>query len=319
MSNTGFWVGRNGVEQAPRNSTAAIQLANLNWQANAVNLWDLEPQLAYLKDKYPGIDKHKFVVRSDTNNCLGVVRRRFVPFQNSDLLKFFDPLIQDGDVELDSAGSFNGGERVFALARIKTAVADVVQNDPVMGYLLAANAHNGTRTINVGFTTIRVSCQNSLNSAIQQGKRNNLLIRAYHRSNVIETVNRIRDFIDFSQRTFTLSVEQFRSMAVTPIDLETLKTFVRQTLRPTSPSDEDGKEKKEPRGLSKIIGLFESGRGIVDNAPSQGTVWTAYNAVTEYVDHYMGREQNRLSNSWFGRGAEMRARAYNQALELVQV
>ena len=60
---------------------------------------------------------------------------------------------------------------------------------------------------------------------------------------------------------------------------------------------------------------------------TRGTMWAAYNAVTQYVDHErpsrghttQERDANRLNAAWLGSGAQLKAEALDKALELVTV
>ncbi|WP_410175380.1 DUF932 domain-containing protein, partial [Plesiomonas shigelloides] len=56
-----------------------------------------------------------------------------------------------------------------------------------------------------------------------------------------------------------------------------------------------------------------------DLASSQNTAWGLVNAVTEFVDHHRrARSQdNRLDSAWFGLGAQMKTRAMQHALALL--
>lgn len=50
---------------------------------------------------------------------------------------------------------------------------------------------------------------------------------------------------------------------------------------------------------------------------ARGTVWGAYNAVTAYLTHERGKDQERrLDESWFGAGAMLNRDAYRKAVEL---
>jgi hypothetical protein len=71
--------------------------------------------------------------------------------------------------------------------------------------------------------------------------------------------------------------------------------------------------------------LFEDGQG--QSLPQvRGTLWAAYNGVTEYVDHRVlfgrnGRplpEDRRLGSVWFGEGYRIKARAYREAIGLAE-
>ena len=58
------------------------------------------------------------------------------------------------------------------------------------------------------------------------------------------------------------------------------------------------------------------------------TMWTAYNAVTEYVDHVVkttdrakaldhDERQSRLASVWFGNGASLKGKAWEAAMAAV--
>ena len=57
-----------------------------------------------------------------------------------------------------------------------------------------------------------------------------------------------------------------------------------------------------------------------DLASSRNSAWGLVNAVTEYVDHHRrARSQDyRLDSAWFGQGSQLKSRALNQALTLLQ-
>jgi hypothetical protein len=60
--------------------------------------------------------------------------------------------------------------------------------------------------------------------------------------------------------------------------------------------------------------LFEKGRG--NQEPKvRGTLWAAYNGVTELVDHHMNYRNRwqRLDSLWFGEGERTKHRAFDQA------
>ena len=72
---------------------------------------------------------------------------------------------------------------------------------------------------------------------------------------------------------------------------------------------------------SDLFRLFEYGKG--QKLGNKHSVWKAYNAVTEYVDHERTVKKldvdntNKLKSIWFGSGAKMKEVAYNKAVQLV--
>ena len=80
--------------------------------------------------------------------------------------------------------------------------------------------------------------------------------------------------------------------------------------------------KAKDQSLSNVeIAHYESGRGQ-EIPETRRTMWSAFNAVTEYVDYHRPtrgiseRQQadSRLKSAWFGAGARLKAEAWRQAL-----
>lgn len=73
------------------------------------------------------------------------------------------------------------------------------------------------------------------------------------------------------------------------------------------------------RALKKVQSLYEgAGKGST-LASASGTAWGLLNAVTEYVDHERRAKspEYRLDSAWFGQGANLKQRALDYALQLV--
>ena len=66
-----------------------------------------------------------------------------------------------------------------------------------------------------------------------------------------------------------------------------------------------------------ITNLFENGAGQHLKS-AKGTMWGAYNAVTEYLTHEYGNsDDKRLYNNWFGSSLRTNDQALKVALEEV--
>ena len=72
---------------------------------------------------------------------------------------------------------------------------------------------------------------------------------------------------------------------------------------------------------NKLLYLFDYGQG--QKTGNKNSLWKAYNAVTEFVDHERTVKNidkdssNKLSSIWFGSGAKLKEKAYNEALALI--
>jgi hypothetical protein len=68
--------------------------------------------------------------------------------------------------------------------------------------------------------------------------------------------------------------------------------------------------------VEEIVRLAEAGRG--NDLPSvRGTLWTAYNGVSEWLTYSRGRsEDSRVNSLWFGAGALTNRHALEAALDM---
>ena len=62
--------------------------------------------------------------------------------------------------------------------------------------------------------------------------------------------------------------------------------------------------------------FFDQGKG--NRMPGvAGTLWAAFNGVTEWQDHRQTRQKQdqRVTSAWFGEAGRIKARAYSVALD----
>ena len=278
----------------------AIVAAKLDWQVELRRVYTETPD----GSAQTGILDHYAVCRTSDNAFMGLVGQDYVPLQNEEALEWFQPFLDTGSATLETAGSLNGGRQVWALAKIRDGNLDVNSNDPVAHYILLSNAHDGSVAVRVGFTPIRVVCNNTLTLA--HYSKASQLLRVRHTSNLQSNLEMVRDTMKVARHEFSATVEQYRKLQRRGIDSGGLERYVKVVF--SLPEDKGGKEL-----IPNIIYLFENGRG---NREAGRTYWGAYNAVTEYLNYFRGRTQdNTLSSLWFGEGMHINRRALHIALK----
>jgi phage/plasmid-like protein (TIGR03299 family) len=104
------------------------------------------------------VDDFKGVVRTDTGATLGVVKGRYVPFQNRRLAEFTDTLVQV-DGQAAAIGESFGGRKVWSVIKL----ADIDSPDGGLGtFFVASNSHDGSSSLSGTFVTVRWACVNGL-------------------------------------------------------------------------------------------------------------------------------------------------------------
>jgi len=188
----------------------------------------------------------------------------------------------------------------------------VADDDLVGKYLLLSNSHDGRGSVRVKFTPIRFACWNSLMLPSSSGNR----IRVRHTSRVREQMALATVNLGIIQNGFARIEESLQALAKARMNEERLAEYLGEVF-PDPADPADGRALKfvhKARTQSRY--LFENGNGNTAG-PARGTLWAAYNGVTEFVDHVSTVSNTpdlHLDSIWFGRGCYTKARAYRLAV-----
>lgn len=279
----------------------AIVTAGLDWK---VELRHLFTENAHRKIT-SGLLDYYAVCRTTDDACLGIVGPDYVPLQNEDALNWFQPFLDAGEATLETAGSLKGGKHVWALAKIRDGNMDVGKKDSVAHYILLSNAHDGSVAVRVGFTPIRVVCNNTLTMA--HASKASKLLKVRHTQNLLTNLEMVREIMNVARHEFSATVEQYRHLQRRGVDARGLEKYVRVVF--SLPDDKGGRDL-----IHNVVYLFENGRG---HQEAGCTYWGAYNAVSEYLNYFRGKTQdNTLSSLWFGESININKQALNVALKM---
>lgn len=147
------------VTEAPA-SADALSLAGLDW-----NVIQTDIKTADGGEVIPGF---KANMRDSDGSVLGIVTDRYRVVQNTEAFAFTDALLGEG-VRYETAGSLQGGRRVWMLARLPHQY--IINGEEVTPYMVFMNSHDGSGSIKVAMTPVRVVCSNTLNLALSTARR----------------------------------------------------------------------------------------------------------------------------------------------------
>jgi len=146
------------VEEA-LTSAEALEISGLDWTVKQQPIYTETGCL---------IPNYRANVRDKDNAILGVVSDRYTVVQNVEAFEFTDNLLGSG-VKYETAGSLQGGRRVWILAKLPERY--IINGENIEPYLVFSNSHDGSAAITVAMTPIRVVCMNTLNLALRNAKR----------------------------------------------------------------------------------------------------------------------------------------------------
>ena len=265
-------------------------------------------------------DDYFMLVRDSDDQVLGPAGKSYVPVQNAEVFEFFDKFVKAGDMTLETSGSLNGGRQVWGLANIRKGFT-LPGGDEVQGHLLIAHPHIWGKAMTIMFTPVRVVCNNTLVAALGgAGDRFRFPhVKAWD-GDVMEAAEQAlglasNQLDDFRQQAEILTKTEYTE--------KQLNAYLARIFNPVAIKDAN-KTKDNPsewefdrtqfnRTMDNVFTCIRTQPGA---ELSEGTWWSALNAVTYYVDHKAGRDRDSsLQAAWFGGRAVTKRAALQLAME----
>lgn len=301
----------------PATAAQALAAAQLDWRVVKAPLYLFgKNRLLPAQGRYAVVPEDRF----GTDECpvFGIVGEQYQPLQNREAFSFFDPIVGEGAAIYHTAGALGQGERIWMLAQLPGDIV-VAGREKVEKYVLLSNSHDGESSIQVKFTPIRVVCENTLTLALSYGRT----VRVAHLGDMQQRLEQARKLLGFMNETFRTLESRFNAMVAVKLNGEALEAYL-QRVFPNPKDPDDHAAMKRAENNRHWAGYFFA-RGKGNNEPAvKGTLWAAYNGVTEFVDHcdrrqnpVVGPDPKRLQSVWFGEGYQAKARAYASAEEMV--
>lgn len=296
-SNTTPWHGLGKIVEGQLNAADAIKMAGLDWTVSR-------------QDVVIGgnvVDGYKGIVRDSDSKVLSIMGDGYVPFQNSQAFDFADSIVGEGAAQYETAGSLNGGKRIWLLAKLPTDIRVEGTDDITKLFLLFANSHDGSLSQTVMLTGTRVVCQNTLSAALAD-KTTQFKVR--HTKNAAVKLQEAHKVLGLvSERIATMNANVNR-LAKTPFSEKQMAALA-ETLFPANSATGE----VSTRSLNSRDMLMQAWQSAPGAAP--GSMWGAENAISYFTDHMRGtrvseggsQEESKLNAIWFGSAAAMKVNA----------
>lgn len=253
------------VKEAPT-SADAIRLAGLDWAVVQEPIYTNFNRI---------VEGYRANVRSSDRKVLGVVSDRYKVVQNVDAFSFTDELLGRG-VRYETAGSLQEGRKVWLLARLPREY--IIAGERISPYLVFSNTHDGSGSVKVAITPVRVVCNNTLNLALGTAKRSFSMI---HTGNIQDKIQEAKDTLFMAEEYMDCLGVEFEQLRRQKITDAQVKEYI-ELLLPME---------KEPTPIQSknIIRLREDMMKRYYDAPDLQKVGNnAYrfiNAVSDFATH----------------------------------
>lgn len=253
-------------------------------------------QLITVEDKFA-------TVRSDLNIPLGIVGSKYEIIQNQEAFDFFDSIVGEKYADYETVGCLNGGATVFITAKLREEM--IINKDLIDKYLLLTMSHDGSSSIIVMFTPIRVVCNNTLTLAL--GGKNKVSIRhTKSAKDRLEASKQVLGIVD--QNTLTYQ-EVFGKMFNIKISDEKAAEIMVKSLgvKPDADMEFSTKAKNTLKALEVYYHEGVGQQGIV------GTGWGLYNGITGYLQNVKSYKdaESKFKSTFQTSQVETREKAFN--------
>ena len=270
----------------------------------------------------PEVVTHKAIVRTDTQTILGVVGRKYQPVQNAQTFEWLDEVIGPGKAVYETAGSLHGGKIVWALVKLPGELRIAYTDDVVKPFILVCNSHDGSIAFRALNTSIRVVCQNTLTLALRSAGPDSISIKH---------TESIRDRLTDAQTVLGLSIDKHREferqmnqLAQVRMTKRTFSDYLDRVLGPMPKPTEQEPDPEASAARLQVTANFDHElqrlKGI------EHSTWAAFNAVSQYVDWERptrgvagSRDGRRFESMLLGAGADIKRRAWTEALEFARM
>lgn len=259
-----------------------------DWRACKESGWTLDEVCKLCDEERFSSGVSRLNVRSSDGAVLGVVTDRYKIVQNAEAFAFTDSLI-DGEVHYETAGSLQGGKKIWLLAKLPETE---IVGDKTEPYLCFTNTHDGSGAIRVCMTPIRVVCNNTLNFALNTAKR---AWAVRHTGDIQSKLHEARVCLDMANKYMDKLGEYADKMANTTVTDERIKAILDEMF----PITEDMSD-REKRNAEKVKAEYMICYFAPDILKFKGTAWGALNAMSDMVSHNAPRRQtaNYRENNW---------------------
>lgn len=224
------------------------------------------------------------IYRTDTGRIFhSGMSHQYQPIQNRDALSFIKDLAETSGkpLELVSGGTWKHGAQTYA--QIKMGESSIGRNngDIIEKNITFMNSHNGTYSMRVVLTPLRIFCANqvpTLNEIMAQGGAE-ISFKIRHSSNSIIRMEELREQLKIVDHEFLNTVEEYNKLA----SIKTTEDYVEAVLADVFGDKQTDQEKKNfDLRLNDSIARF---RNADSGRTDRGTAWNLFNAVQGSIQH----------------------------------
>jgi phage/plasmid-like protein (TIGR03299 family) len=236
---------------------------------------------------------------------LGIVGEDYTTVQNEQVAEMLNLLVDASGAHFETAGSMRNGKSVFVTMKLPTGM-EIAGVDRMDLYLAATTSHDGTASLRLDATPVRIVCANTQRMAHAQSQASYTF---RHTSTVNSKISEARQALGLMWKHFTAFQAEAEKMLNETLTLGEFDQIVAGLW----PLADNATQVSRNNAKQRTATLRYLIRDADTQATIKGTRWAGYQAITEYLDHYAPAKTNtiRATRALTGTGADLKARAFD--------
>jgi len=215
---------------------------------------------------------------------LGVVGDWFAPFQNEATVDLLYDITEQSGAHIETIAALDGGRRTFVTMRLPDHLEFT---SPVDGsrdrtdlYIAVFNHHDGGGALRAIVSPVRVVCANTQRLAEARAVST---VKLRHTGEPLMRLSEVRRLLGltFAYRdVFAADCQRLIDREVSNIEV---MDVIEQVFTPQDAAVTESARERRAKTFGAVMDVYAGSPTV---APFRGTAYGAYNAVTEYLDHF---------------------------------
>lgn len=238
--------------------------------------WDFPVEMQSIFDKHGNeIPGNSCIVRTDTNDVLGVHGSRYKLVSNATIVESVMDSIDKANISRDHEVKFitaDGGRKMRGEILFRDVTVEPKVGDYVKFRVSFFNSYDGSWSFQANAEGLRLWCMNGCTSP-------DAVTRSKFRHTESINIDGTADKISYGLQTFLQAPDMWRSWMSTVVTTEMAEAFFKHTLAKQFTHQTD-KMKTNEKQLESLLGIWK------DEVSELGSnKWALYNAMTYWASH----------------------------------
>lgn len=267
-------------ELVPEGTTVeeAVRLAGLNYTV-------IKRPIQFADGAQEEIRKLQVLTREDNPSVVwGAVTPRYQIAQNPETFQITEFMAQEAGMKVLAAGQVDSGRKAWMMLELPEAL--VVAGDAVKPNVLSWNTHDGSGSLAIANTALRIACTNQLPFLVHGAKQS---IKIRHTGDIAAKMAAAHDALGITNEYF----EKFKALGDTLAGRQLTDRRLKRILEKLYPEGTTDRQRANAQERREAV------RRLVNEAPNleghHGTEWALVNAVAEHADWNSNRARDRVA------------------------